>query len=122
MWGRWCEIAFGLWLLASPWVVPGSTTYRWSCIVCGATAILFAAASFRRRWHLVHLATLGVAAWLMLHGWLGTRGEGNPPAPQNEILVGLVLATFAIVPSEAFRPSLPWRHAHGRPGARADEA
>ena len=56
----------------------------------------------------LHLLNVAVAAWLIGFGWLG-GGHPAPPASQNEILTGLVLLLFAIVPNDASRPLRGWR-------------
>jgi hypothetical protein len=120
MWGRWCELLLGLWLLASPWVVPYGEMGTASTLLAGVATLLLAGISFYPRWHQAHLALLAVAAWLTLHGWLLTRGEGaDPPGAQNEIIVGLLIATFAIVPSAAMDPPPGWAAAKADPLRRS---
>jgi len=107
MWARYIELILAAWLLASPWLFGGEFA---TSLACGIVTLVLAGLSFRTRWRRMHLGLLGVAAWLIAGGWLATRAaDGAPPSAQNEILVGLVLATFAIVPSDALRPPATWR-------------
>jgi hypothetical protein len=58
-----------------------------------------------------------VAAALAVAGWMAARGEPTAAA-QNHIVLGLLLAMFAIIPGEASAPPLPWR-SDDRPRARS---
>jgi len=118
MWARNLELAFGLWLALSPFVFghPGEAALLWTNdLACAAVIVVLALASYARRWRRVHLGQLVVAAWLIGFGWVSAH-ETATPASQNHILVGLLLAMFAIVPSRASEPPLPWRDA-ARAGA-----
>jgi hypothetical protein len=110
VWPRDLELALGLWLWTSPFVfrVPlGETEAFVQAFACGAAAIAFALASYHPRLRRAHLASLALGIWLAVHGRFGGAGE---PAPheQNEILVGLLIAMLAIVPSRASEPPAPW--------------
>lgn len=111
MWARAAEIALGLWLVVSPWIF-GSFGRQpelvWSSMAAGGAVILLACLSCFRRLERIHLLELGVCAWLVGHGYFGAAHPA-PAAAQNEILVGLTLLLFAIVPPDPSQPPRPWR-------------
>ena len=55
-----------------------------------------------------HLGQFVVAAWLVGFGYLA-GGHPAPPAYQNEMFVGLTLALFAVIPTDANQPPRLWR-------------
>jgi hypothetical protein len=75
-------------------------------MACAAVVVLLALLSFHASLRRAHLGTCAVALWL-----IGFRyaAEAARPAAQNQIVVGLLLFMFAIVPSEASRPPRSWR-------------
>jgi hypothetical protein len=115
MWPRVAETALGAWLLVSPFVFRHTTGYEPFAAVdlaAGAAAIVLALASFWPRTAWAHLVTIPLAAGLGLFAYLGFERPG-PPGAQNEIVVALMLLTFAIVPNEANAPPVPWRRRRG---------
>lgn len=122
MWGRVVEVMLGLWLLFSPFIFghyPGNRPLWISDLVSGIVVMLLALLSF---WHFLryaHLAVLVVAGWLVGFGYLY---GGHPAAPgfQNNILCGLTLMIFAIIPNEASQPPRGWRsYYHQRARSRS---
>jgi hypothetical protein len=115
MWPRVVEIMFGCWLLVTPFVFRTTTAiddYAGHAVLSGA---LIAAASMLGCWpplRHAHLATLSVAAWLTLHGYFSAARPG-PPAAQNEIVVGLIVLLFAILPNEVNQAPRSWRNSGG---------
>lgn len=114
MWARHMELMLGLWLAAGPFALrhPGDVPALW--IHDFACASVLVAVSLAAHWpplRRLHLVFLPVAGWLVAAGWWQTWGAGVHPLPayQNWILVGLLLAMFAIVPSEASQPPPGWR-------------
>ena len=113
MWARNFEVALGLWLMMSPFVLshPEGDTWLWIhdlllSVVIVTISVLCYVRSLRR----LHLAQLAVASWLMGYGWVMARAAAEaPPSSQNHIMLGLLLAMFAIVPSESSRPPDGWR-------------
>jgi hypothetical protein len=111
MWARDCEAMIGCWLLASPFIFghPDTLWLLWATdLGAGLATIVLALASYWRPLRHAHLAILLVAAWLLGFG----RLSGSPPlapALQNDILVGLVLLLFAIVPNRASDPPAAWQ-------------
>lgn len=108
MWARVVEVMLGCWLAVSPFVFRHGPDTRdlWTTdLACAAIIVTLALLSFAPRLRRAHLGQLAVAAWLVGFGY---TGEGAP-AHQNQIVVGLLLAMLAIVPSEASRPPPSWR-------------
>lgn len=111
MWPRVIEGMLGCWLLVTPFVFRGTTAvddYTASALVSGAIVIVMAVMSFWEPARLARFVTLGVALWLALHGYFAAERPG-PPAAQNEIMIGLTLLLFAIIPNEASQPPRAWR-------------
>jgi hypothetical protein len=77
-------------------------------MAAGFAIVVLALASYWRPLRHAHLVILVVAGWLVGFG----RFYASPPLPpplQNDILVGLVLMLFAIVPNNASQPSKSWQ-------------
>ena len=108
MWARIVELVLAGWLAASPMVQSHPVGARANSLACAAVVAACAIASFSPRMRCAHLASLLVAAWLTGSGWWSAQASPEPFA-QNWIVVGLVLAMVAIVPSEALKPPLSWR-------------
>ncbi len=109
MWARYVEMALGVWLLVSPWVLPdaggGVTVVN---MLAGALVLLLAGLSFTHRLRAAHLGSLLVSIILIGWGWSHFVRPG-PAAAQNQILTGLMLGLVTVVPSESFRPPPCWR-------------
>ena len=116
MWARVIEVALGCWLAMSPFIFRHAADDRalWVNDLLSATAIiLFALLSFWRRLPFAHLASGLVGFWLIAFGfWVGPYP--TPAALQNDIMVGLLLLMFAIVPNKASLPPRPWREFKAR--------
>jgi hypothetical protein len=111
MWPRTIEVMFGAWLVISPFVfraTPGAEPYTANAVACGATIMLCSMLSFWRPLRRAHLGTLLVALWVAGHGYFFAERPG-PPAAQNELMTGLLILIFAILPSENNAPPEPWR-------------
>jgi hypothetical protein len=54
-----------------------------------------------------HLAIAAVAIWLVGFGYFGSS-HPLPPALQNDLLIGLLLLMFAIIPNRASSPPQAW--------------
>jgi peptidoglycan/LPS O-acetylase OafA/YrhL len=105
------EIVLGGWLVISPFLFrhpEDERAFWWTDLGAGVLVTLFALLSWRRRLRRAHLLSIAVALWLVAFGFLASP-HPPPPALQNDIVVGLLLLTFAIVPSEASRPPAAWR-------------
>jgi hypothetical protein len=111
MWPRDLEFSLGLWLLFSPFIFghdDGATGLWATDLLCGAFVLIVALLAYHPRLRYVHLAQLLPALWLIVGGWLAAQ-EGFPPASQNQIVVGLLIAMIAIVPSKTDQPPEAWR-------------
>jgi len=111
MWARDMELALAFWLAVSPFVLghPDGQLSLWvNDFTCATLVGVLALLAYHRGLRRIHLLELVVAAWLVGFGWVSAR-DGATPASQNQVLVGLLLAMFAIVPSEASRPPRSWR-------------
>lgn len=118
MWPRVAEMVLGAWLAASPALLAPVVGTPWIEVGAGAAVVLLGAVALRppRPWlRHAHAATLAVALLLLAAGWLITPRPG-PAAAQNRILVGLLLALFALAPTHAERPPPTWRHHVGGGG------
>ena len=116
MWARHMELSLGLWLALSPMIFSHAEDRVWMWLHDFGVALVIVVLSLLAHWpplRRAHLALLAVSAWLVGAGWWLSRGAGIHPDPayQNWILVGLLLAMFAIVPGEASRPPQKWRRA-----------
>jgi hypothetical protein len=111
MWARVIEVMLGCWLAVSPYIFRHSADDMrlWLNDLFSATAVIvLALASFWSPLRFAHVANIAMALWLIAFGfWVSPYP--TPPALQNDIVVGLLLLMFAIVPNEASRPPRPWR-------------
>lgn len=117
MWARVIEMMLGAWLVISPFIfrgTPGLERYVVNDVIAGSLAIVFALLCFWGRTPRAHLATLVLGAWLAGYGYLSADRPG-PPAAQNDIVIGLLLMVFAVVPTAAARPPAAWRRPDSPP-------
>ena len=108
MWPRVVEMMLGLWLAASPFVFrhdPAHSALWYNDLTCALLVVVLSLASFSERLRHSHFATVAVGLWLMGWGYV----SGAAPAFQNDLVVGLVLVMFAIIPNEATLPPRSWR-------------
>lgn len=107
MWPRVCEVIISLWLLLSAAVVPGPSDVDVIARIAAVLMLSCSLLSFARRLRRAYLGTLVVALAISAYPFLH-----DPPASlmmQNLLIVGLVVAMFAIIPSDAMRPPRGWR-------------
>ncbi len=110
MWARVVEVMLGCWLAASPFIFRHSAEDRmlWFSDLLSALAVMvLALLSFWRPLRFAHLGIVAVGLWLIAAGFLAPYP--TPAAFQNDIVVGLLLLIFAIVPNDANQPPKPWR-------------
>lgn len=110
MWARHVEMMLGLWLAASVFVfaVPEQALAVWIVDLVGAALVIaLAGLCYWKPTRRAHLGILVVALGLMLYAFVQPR----PLAAwqQNHLLTGMLLAMFALVPSEASLPPAGWR-------------
>ena len=110
MWPRVVEVMLGCWLVLSPFIFRQAAE-QWGLwlndMSCGAAVVAMALLSWWPACRRAHLAIIGVGLWLVGFGYLSPPPA--PPASQNDILVGVLLLMFAILPSEASLPPRSWR-------------
>lgn len=122
MWARVVEVMLGCWLAVSPFVFRHEPAERilWvSDLLSAFVVVVLALASFWSPLRYAHLAIVLVGLWLIVFGFLAPYPTA--PAFQNDIVVGLLLLIFAIVPNEASQPPKPWLR-HLEENARAQVA
>lgn len=112
MWSRVVECMLGCWLAVSPFVFEhGDEMWLWAADFMAAGAVItLALLSYWPPTRNAHLATAALAVLMIGFGRIG-GGADVEPAYQNHIVVGLLLAMFAIVPNHAGQPPRSW-HAH----------
>jgi hypothetical protein len=110
MWARVLEVAVGCWLLMSPFIFAhGAQPVEWwvTDFAGGSATIILAMMSFWPPLQRIHLLSLGVALWLISGAFLS--GTPTPPAVQNQMTVGLLLAMLTIIPTDSNEPPESWR-------------
>ena len=110
MWPRLIEIALGAWLAVSALVLDHGSQSSWLWIndlLCGVAVVTLAALSFWPRARRAYLGELLIGCWLVGAGIFAAAPESV--VQQSEILTGLLLLQFAILPTEANRPPRSWR-------------
>ena len=111
MWPRVVEVMLGAWLVISPFIFRGTpqvSDYTLNVVISGCVIIVSSLLAFWSRAGGARFVTLAASIWLMAHGYFSAVRPG-PPAAQNEIMIGLLLVLFAILPNETNRPPAAWR-------------
>jgi hypothetical protein len=111
MWPRVVEVMLGCWLALSPFIFRHAADQRalwFNDFSCAAAVVVVAFLSWWPPCRRVYLAIIAVGLWLVGFGYLASPHPA-PPALQNDILVGVLLLMFAIIPSEASVPPRSWR-------------
>jgi hypothetical protein len=107
---RVIEVMLGCWLAMSPFIFrhPANDRVLWFNDLFSAIAVIvLAVISFWPPLRFAHVANLAVALWLIAFGfWVSPYAA--PSALQNDIVVGLLLLMFAIVPNDATQPPGLW--------------
>lgn len=104
----------GFWLMASPLVFRFAETGGGGLandLLCGLLVIIFGFLSFWNRTRRARFLIFIVAFWLIISGYLA--GHPAPPAAQNQIVVGLLLAMFAVIPNRTNEMPEAWRKFYG---------
>jgi hypothetical protein len=117
MWSRVVEIMLGHWLLMSPFIFghEPAATWLWAIdLGCGAAVIAFGLLSYWEPTRGSHFGTLAVAVALIAAAFLQQPVPVPPSTPippeiQNQLILGLLLMMFALVPNEASQPGRAWR-------------
>jgi len=106
---RGFEMLLAAWLLASPFVLPGSQELPGGWMTLPAAAAVVASVSllsFARGLSKLHLLNGLVGLWLVASGMMTTPDA--PPVAQSGQIVGLFLLMTAILPTRSFSPSREW--------------
>jgi len=109
MWARVVEVMLACWLAINPPVFAHATEGAiawWPDLTAAGFVSVLALVSYWPPLRLAHLASLLVAAWLVVDGYF--FGAGSPHG-ESHVVSGLLLAMFAIVPNHATRPPRGWR-------------
>lgn len=110
MWARVVEFMLGCWLAVSPFIFahPSGSSMLWATDwIAACLVIAFALLSYWHPLRHAHLLTAIVACGLVAIGRFSTPVPLSPGL-QNEIVVGLLLLMFAVVPNHASRPPEAW--------------
>lgn len=123
MWARIVQVMLGCWLAISPFIFrlsPDEKTVWFNDLTCALLIIASCLLSYWPPCRLAYLVTLPLSLWLIGFGYFASPYP-SPPALQNDLMVGLLLLMFAIVPNEAASPPLAWRDYYSRNDSQADE-
>lgn len=111
MWARVVEVMLGCWLAISPFIFnhPVEKSAWWmNDLSCGFAVNVLALLSSWHPMRYAHLALVLVALWLIGFGYLAAPYP-TPPALQNDLILGLLVLMFAIIPNDASHPPQKWR-------------
>ncbi len=111
MWPRVVEVAIGAWLLMSPFIfqhTSGAEAYSLSQGAAGAAIIVASLLAIWRPAAAARVVTALATAALIAHGYFSAPRPG-PPAAQNEIVAGLLLVLFVLLPNDINTPPEPWQ-------------
>lgn len=111
MWPRTVELMLGIWLMISPWVFghyPDDQFLWLNDVFCGIAAVVISMASVAQRLRHLHLLLFLLGGWLAGVGYVA-GGYPSAPGYTNEIIIGLTLMMFAIIPNQANQPPVGWR-------------
>jgi hypothetical protein len=111
MWPRVAEIVLAVWLLVSPWVLldNGLTRVGYANqLICGLAIVFLSTVSFWLRLGRAHIIEIPIGFWIIGSTYFQSV---HPPSAlaQSNLLVGLFLLNFAIIPSRASLPPHSWR-------------
>lgn len=101
----------GFWLIASRFVfrhdAAAEGSFLTNDLLCGFAVMILGFMSFWQKTFVAHFLILAVALWLIAYGY--AAGYPSPPAAQNQIVTGLLLAMFAIIPNDIDEPPDAWK-------------
>ena len=107
MWPRICELLLAVWLILSPAFLDGTSQTTVVARVTAIVMILASSLAMTDRFRRAYLVTLLLA--VLLTGYPFLYPPPATPMLQNFVVTGLVIAMFAVIPSEATRPPRGWR-------------
>lgn len=105
MWARICEIFLGVWLIASHALFHVSIGINFALAIL---IVIFAALSYIPSINKLHLLQVFPAAILLIRSYAFPSTD-LPLFMQNDILVGLCLLLFAVIPSHASDHPRSWK-------------
>jgi hypothetical protein len=100
----------GLWLIVSPFIFrhgPDDSGHWTMDLATGFAVMVLSFLSYSKRYGYAHFITLLVGLFLIGFGY--AFSHPRPPAAQNEIVIGLLLAMMAIIPNGADLPPEDYR-------------
>lgn len=118
IWARLCEMTIGLWVAASPWVLPPGSGPAWVAtneLACGVACVLIAVVSCLRPRKWWHLLQIPVAIWLVAVAYVTSPVPATATA-QSDLLAAFFLVNFAIIPTRATEPPEGWADAAAQSG------
>ena len=124
MWPRHAEPALGMWLMLSPFIFRHAADDVWlwcNDLVSGFAVISCALLSYLAAASKVHLLNVAIGLWLAAGAFM-VPGDGVTPALQNELIIGVTLMMFAIIPSPSTRPPRAWLDHESSRSADPDQA
>jgi 4-amino-4-deoxy-L-arabinose transferase-like glycosyltransferase len=109
MWPRIIEIVLACWLMASPFIfrLSADETSLAGWFLAGLGVMVLSFFSYWDRTHRAYLLNLVIAGGLIVSGYVA--GHPASPSAQNQIVVGLLLAMFAIIPNGADEIPRAWK-------------
>lgn len=110
MWARVIELMLSLFLSISLFIFPGAFEHPifWvNDLICASIILLCALLSYHRRLYRMHFISFLVSLYLIAIGYLHT--EIAPPPAQNELVIGLLLLMFTLIPSHSSAPPKKWQ-------------
>jgi len=114
MWPRVVEVMLGIWLLLSPFIFCHDLdrVLQWSVdLTVGTAVVLLGLFSFWETTRHAHLLTILAGLALASFGYFA-EPYPTPPVLQNDLLIGLFLVMFAVIPNESTQPPVTWREAN----------
>lgn len=100
----------GFWLIMSRFVFRHDAAEGWfltNDLLSGFAVMILGFLSFWQKTYWAHFLILAVALWLIVYGYL--TGYPSPPAAQNQIVTGLLLAMLAIIPNDIDELPESWK-------------
>lgn len=110
MWPRVVEFMLACWLAMSPFIFNHAADAEWlwySDLSCAAIVATASLCCYYRPLQRAHLVTLAVALWLLAFGRFAAS-HPHPAGLQNNMVVGLLLLMFSVIPSHAEQPAARW--------------
>lgn len=108
LWPRVIEAALAVWLALASWWLQAPAVLRVHDAAVAVVMLLVTSAAVVAPERRLNLYNVLVGFWLAAFALLWSRFE-HPKAAQSELLVGLSLVMFAIIPSRAMGIPVKWR-------------